>query len=189
MNSLLSVNTLVAGYTRPITPALSFEIQPGEVVGLLGANGCGKSTVLRAIMGTARIFSGTLYKRPRLRLTHQRQSPVRLKQMPIRGWELLRVCERNQKPLPAKLQAVMNQRLDQLSGGQLQLLQTWACFGDEVDLILLDEPTNNLDPEGIKALTDAFNHLNAHQAVLMVSHEPEFTAQVCTQIVTMNHAG
>lgn len=183
MPALLHADQLVAGYSAPINPPLSFEIHPGEVLGLLGPNGSGKSTIIRAITGTAKIFSGTLRKQAGLKLAHQRQRPVRLREMPIRGRELLRLCGAEREPLPDKLRPFLAQRLDQLSGGQLQFLQTWACLGNGADLILLDEPTNNLDPDGIQALADAFQHLSEHQAVLLVSHEKHFTDRVCTKIV------
>lgn len=188
MPPLLTADRLVAGYTSPITPPVSFRLHAGEVLGLLGPNGSGKSTVLRAIMGTARIFGGTLHKEPGIRLAHQRQRPLRLRQMPIRGRELLRLCGADQEPLPERLRPLLNQRLDRLSGGQLQFLQTWACLGSGAELILLDEPTNNLDPDGIEALAESFAHLGEHQAVLLVSHEKTFTARICTHVVEVGDA-
>jgi len=185
MERLLAADQLVAGYTAPLTVPVSFTLCRGEVLGLLGPNGAGKSTLLRALIGTARIFSGTLDKAPGLRITHQRQRPVRLPQMPIRGRELLHLCGADREPLPAKLRPLLERRLDQLSGGQLQLLQIWACVGNGADLILLDEPTNNLDPDGIAALGDAFQHLGQHQAVLLVSHEKSFVTRVCTRRVEL----
>lgn len=188
MSVLLQIEHLVAGYQRPLTAPLSLRIETGEVVGLLGPNGAGKSTVIRALTGEARIFSGRVEKAPGLRLTHQRQRPVRLRDMPLRAEELLSLCGAEHRPLPEKLKPYLYQRLDRLSGGQLQLLQTWACLGGGADLILLDEPTNNLDPDGIDALRDALQHLGKHQAVLLVSHEKNFTDAICTRTLRISHA-
>jgi ATPase subunit of ABC transporter with duplicated ATPase domains len=181
---LLTLERLVAGYDVPVTAPVSLRLYAGEVLGLVGANGSGKSTLLRAIMGAARIFSGSLDKAPRLHLTHQRQRPLRLREMPLRGRELLQVCGAKIPP-PARLQPFLDQRLDKLSGGQLQFLQIWACLANGADVILLDEPTNNLDPDGIDALTESFQHLGAHQAVLLVSHEKDFSARVCHRLLEL----
>jgi ABC-2 type transport system ATP-binding protein len=187
MTPLLRLERVVTGYTTPVTAPLSFSLYAGEVLGLVGANGVGKSTLIRALTGTARIFSGTFTKAAGIHLTHQRQRPVRLREMPLRGSELLHLCGAD-KSVPARIQPFLSQRLDQLSGGQLQLLQIWACLGDGADVIILDEPTNNLDPEGISVLSDSVRQLQAHQAVLLVTHEAYFSAHVCTRIVEMSHA-
>lgn len=188
MDALLTVHQLRAGYTVPVHPPLTFSVRPGEVLGLLGPNGCGKSTVLRAILGAATVFGGEIRKKTGLTLAHQRQRPVRLREMPLRGRELLRLCDADRGHMPEKLKPLLDQRLDRLSGGQLQFLQIWACFGGGAELILLDEPTNNLDPDGIETLADHFRHLGKHQAVLLVSHEPNFVDRVCTHIVAVNDA-
>ena len=54
--ALLEVDSLVAGYTEPVVGPLSFALEPGEIVGLAGPSGVGKSTVLGAIIGSARVF-------------------------------------------------------------------------------------------------------------------------------------
>ena len=185
-SALLAAQQLVVGYQKPITAPISFQLHAGEVLGLLGPNGSGKSSLIAAITGTARIFSGQLHKAPGIELSHQRQRPVRLKEMPIQGRELLQLCAADKLPLPARLKPFLDQRLDKLSGGQLQFLQTWACMGSSANVILLDEPTNNLDPEGIDSLADSLKHLAPNQAVLLVSHEQNFIDKVCSQVVEVS---
>jgi len=178
---LLQAENLVAGYQTPLTSPLSFDLYAGDILGLCGANGVGKSTVIRAIMGTARIFSGTLHKAEDIYIVHQAQRPVQLKQMPLQGQELLHFCGAKTTKLPPHVQPLLHQRLDKLSGGQLQFLQIWACLGSDADVIVLDEPTNNLDPTGIAALCEGLQQLQPHQAVLLVSHEAAFVQRVCTR--------
>ena len=185
---LLQAENLVAGYQTPLTSPLSFDLYAGEILGLCGANGAGKSTVIRAIMGTARIFSGTLHKAEGVHITHQAQRPVQLQQMPLQGQELLHLCGAKSSHLPERAQPLLSQRLDKLSGGQLQFLQIWACLDSGADVIVLDEPTNNLDPTGISALCEGLQRLQAHQAVLLVSHEATFVQQVCTRTLELHRA-
>ena len=118
----------------------------GEVVGLWSANGCGKSTVLNAIGRSARVFGGAVERAPGLTLAYQEQQPVRLPLMPMTGSDILRAAGADQREVPKALTAIMDRRLDTLSGGQYQLLCVWAALGSAMDLVLLDEPTNNLDP-------------------------------------------
>jgi len=60
VNSLLRAEGLVAGWQKPATQAVDFSLAAGEVVGLTGPNGVGKSTLLAAFAGRARIFSGRI---------------------------------------------------------------------------------------------------------------------------------
>ena len=90
---LLRVEGLVAGHrTAPVIGPMTFTLSPGEVIGLWGANGVGKSTLLNAIAGTARPFAGTIRRRPGLTLAYQEQRPARLPLMPMTGRDLLRAA-------------------------------------------------------------------------------------------------
>jgi zinc transport system ATP-binding protein len=179
---LLEATDLVAGYRRPVVGPLSFRIQPGEVVGIWGANGCGKSTLLKALAGSARLFGGRVNRRPGLTFAWQTQEPVRLDEMPFSGWEYLGYGEANRSP-PDLLRNWLDRRIDSLSGGQFQLLAAWAILATRADLVLLDEPTNNLDPEGETLLADMLRSEQGHRAVLLVSHERHFLQQACNRVL------
>jgi zinc transport system ATP-binding protein len=180
---LLRATTLQAGYGGPVIGPLSFAIRPGEVVGLWGANGSGKSTLLRAIVGTARVFSGTLELGAGLTLGYQAQQPVRLDEMPFTGAEYLRYAGADREPAPERLADCLGRRLDRLSGGQFQLLSVWAALGGYADLVLLDEPTNNLDPGTESLLAEVLRGERGRRAVLLVSHERGFLEGACTRVV------
>jgi zinc transport system ATP-binding protein len=182
---LLVANGLVAGYSEPVIGPLSFSLQPGEVVGLWGANGCGKSTLLRTIAGKARIFEGALEHPPGLTLAWQAQQPVRLDEMPLNGHDYLRYAQADRPP-PARLIPWLGRRIDTLSGGQFQFLAVWAILGGSADLVLLDEPTNNLDPDGEQLLTEMLRLKQGHRAVLLVSHERQFLQTACSRILEVD---
>jgi len=180
---LLVANGLVTGYTDPVIGPLSFSIGPGEVVGLWGANGCGKSTLLRAIANKARIFEGGIEQRPGLTLAWQIQQPVRLDEMPLNGHDYLRYAQADREAAPARMNPWLDRRIDTLSGGQYQLLAVWAILGGWVDLVLLDEPTNNLDPQGQQILAEILKTEQGTRAVLLVSHEHSFLEQACDRVI------
>jgi zinc transport system ATP-binding protein len=180
---LLVANGLVAGYSAPVIGPLSFSLRPGEVVGLWGANGCGKSTLLRVIADKARIFEGNLERRPGLTLGWQMQHPVRLDKMPLDGHDYLRYARADRETPPTRLTPWLDRRIDTLSGGQFQLLATWSMLGGSADLVLLDEPTNNLDPDSEQLLTGMLRSEQGHRAVLVVSHERQFLENACNRII------
>jgi len=180
--ALLAADGLVAGYSKPVIGPLSFSLQAGDVLGLWGANGSGKSTLLRAIAGNARIFKGALKQKPGLTISWQMQQPVRLDEMPLNGHDYLRYARANHQPPPDRLQPWLDQRIDTLSGGQFQLLAVWAMLGGNADLVMLDEPTNNLDPDGEQLLTEILHFEQGRRTVLLVSHEREFLEKSCNRI-------
>ena len=185
---LLHLKDLVAGYAAPVVGPVSCRLQAGEVVGLWGANGSGKSTLLNAVAGAARVFSGRIERAPGLTLDYQEQRPVRLPIMPLTGRDLLRCAgvAADQRP-PGSLGETLNRRLDRLSGGQYQLLSVWAALAGTADLVLLDEPTNNLDPAHERLLAQVLTEPRAvggeRRAVLLVSHERAFLEDACTRVL------
>lgn len=181
---LLDVDALVAGYKDPVVGPVSFRLLPGEILGLAGPNGSGKSTVLRAIIGRARIFSGTVRRREAMRTIVQAQQPVRLAEMPLTGREFLRLTGADRQVPPPQLAPLLGERLDRLSGGQFQLLHVWACIGSAAELVLLDEPDNNMDPKARGTLIEVLNQSRTDgRGVLVVSHEHDLIEAVCSRLV------
>jgi ATPase subunit of ABC transporter with duplicated ATPase domains len=180
---LLEATDVVAGYGTPVVGPYSLRIEGGDIVGLAGPNGSGKSTLLKAIGNGVRIFSGRLSRRPLLRLAWQEQQPVRPDELPVNGWDYLRFAGADRRPPPPRLAGWLNQRVDSLSGGQFQLLSCWAALGGDADLVLFDEPTNNLDPLGAQVVADALREMDPGRAVLIVSHERPFLEQTCRRIL------
>jgi zinc transport system ATP-binding protein len=198
---LLSIRDLVAGYGRPVIGPISLDVQAGEVIGLRGANGCGKSTLLNAIADRADVLCGRIVRMRGLVIAYQAQTPVRLPTMPVTGHELLRYAGASLHGLPTPIAAALRHRLDRLSGGQYQLLCVWAAIAGPADLILLDEPTNNLDPEREALLVDMLSSLpqtrrdNDHRhphgnqtgsrGVLLVSHDRRFLERSCSRVIEL----
>lgn len=183
---LFAAEGLVAGWEQPVTPPLSLALAAGEIVGLVGPNGVGKSTWLAALAGGARVFGGRLDKRPDLRLALQTQATPPFSGLPLCGAELLRLTGARPEGLPPWLTDKLAWRLDRLSGGQRHFLALWAILQAPADLVLLDEPTNHLDLAGVAHLGDAVRRRASEGAgVLVVSHDHDFVDAVCDRIVTV----
>ena len=187
MSALFSIDALTAGYARPVVGPISLQLAAGEVLGIIGPNGCGKSTLLSALTGSARVFSGRIDKRPGLRLSLQQQQPPLSEGVPFNGGELLQLTGASPEGLPPWLAARLAERLDRLSGGQLQFLYLWACLQAPADAVLLDEPTNNLDPEGVIFLESALRRRAAEgTGLLLVSHDARFVDADCDRTVRLD---
>jgi ATPase subunit of ABC transporter with duplicated ATPase domains len=186
VSSLLRAEQLVVGWQQPATQPLDLTIAAGEIVGLTGPNGVGKSTLLAAIAGRARVFSGRIEQHPGLRLGLLRQDVPPVVGMPLSGRELLVLTGAAPEGLPAWLADRLDIRLDKLSGGQRHYLALWAILQAPADLVLLDEPTNNLDVAGVAHLTEHLRDRAAAGAgILVVSHDTAFVEAVCDRVIAL----
>jgi ATPase subunit of ABC transporter with duplicated ATPase domains len=183
---LLDIEALVAGYDVPVVGPIDLKVSAGEVVGLVGPNGSGKTTALNAIIGAARVFAGKIGRPAGVRVEVQQQRPIRLPEMPLTGNEYLSLTSAHRSRTPDALLPLLPLRLDRLSGGQFQLLHVWACLGSQADLILLDEPTNNMDHHAIAALEDLLlKSRDREVGVVVVSHVRDLIDAVSTRIVSI----
>lgn len=181
MMTLLTLENVTVGYQKPILANVSFTVGKGEVLGLSGSNGCGKSTLLKALSGEARIFAGSVSKAPGLAISLQKQHPPRLANFPLSANEYLQLMHADRAELPPRLAALRHKRVDSLSGGQFQLLSIWACLASPSQLILLDEPTNNLDPAGVTLLLELLANRRAGQGIVLISHDKDFVQAATTR--------
>ena len=183
---LIKAEAVVAGWTQPAIPPVSFTLAAGEVVGLTGPNGVGKSTLLAALAGRARCYAGSLSLRPGLRLALQTQDIPPVAGLPVNGRDLFRLTGADPQGLPAWLADRLDQRVDRLSGGQRHYLALWAILQAPSEVVMLDEPTNNLDRAGIEHLGWTLRQqASAGRAILVVSHDAEFVAAVCDRTIAL----
>ena len=183
---LLSYRDVVAGYAEPVVGPVSFDLRPGDVLALVGPNGCGKSTLIGALTGASRIHSGEVVRSEGLSIAYQRQRPVRETDVPLRADELIHLTRAGAAEPPESLRPLLQLRVDRLSGGQFQLLNVWACLGGEANLVVLDEPTNNMDPSAVRALTGLLHATRGDRAVLVVTHDPRFLEKASARVLEVN---
>ncbi len=184
--TLLEVDALETGYTSAIVGPISFRIDRGQIVGLVGPNGSGKSTLLKAIADNASIFGGQIIRREGLSIAWMEQEHRRMSEMPFSGWEYLRFTDADRQAPPQRLANWLDRRVDSLSGGQFQLLTCWMALGGTADLVLLDEPTNNLDEESAHVLRDILARERGDRSILLVSHNPEFLENLCDRVLELD---
>ena len=106
--------------------------------------------------------------------------------LPLSGRELLALTGASAAGLPPWLAGRIDMRLDRLSGGQRHYLALWAILQAPADLVLLDEPTNNLDAAGVAHLTAHLRErAEAGAGVVVVSHDAAFVETVCDRVVLL----
>ena len=184
-DALLECRNVIAGYKRPVVRDVSFVLNKGEVLGIRGQNGVGKSTLLSAISGAARIFEGAVLRSPDTELLHHRQHWEVGAEFPMTGLDVCDLTGARAADAPARLASLLPKRLDQLSGGQGQMVRLWSCLGSAAGLLLLDEPTNSLDTSAIEELVTMIRASSANRAMVVVSHESAFLDSVCSRSFTL----
>lgn len=183
----ISAHALHVGYARPVVGPIDLTVRYGERVGIFGANGIGKSTLLRAVLGSARVHAGTLRTDTGL-IGSVRQNQVLLPHMPWTAGEFIDWCDAQRTGLPNALSNTLSVRVDRLSGGQRQLLELWSVLTGPARLIMLDEPTSYLDPPTTETLVQLLNEHTEDKALLIVSHDRKFLDDVCTQITQVTRS-
>ena len=201
---MIEVAGLTKRYGSTLAVAdLSFRVEPGSVTGFLGPNGAGKSTTLRAILGLVRADAGTatVFGRPYRQLERPlgRVGAV-LEASDVHpgrsGRDHLRVLataagiarSRVDEVLAlAELDAAAHRRAGGYSLGMRQRLGLAAALLGDPEALVLDEPANGLDPQGIRWLRDFLRALAAEgRTVLVSSHVLAEVAQTVDRVVIID---
>ncbi|KUP91549.1 type I secretion system permease/ATPase [Tritonibacter horizontis] len=213
--AILDVQALAAtapGESRPLLRNVSFRVEPGEAIGVIGPSGSGKSTLARVLTGAWRAAAGTVrldgaalsqydpavlgnhigYLPQRVQLFDGTiaQNIARLASEP----DADQVVEAAKKAaahdmivqLPDGYDTAVRSGGGRLSGGQMQRIGlARALYGDPV-IVILDEPNSNLDNDGSVALNAAIKRLKAEdKSVLIMAHRPA-AIQECDKILVID---
>lgn len=165
----------------------SFYVQRGEKVGLLGPNGCGKTTLIRMILGEEPLDDGSIWVSPSARLGYLSQDVSELPEeesvLHFLGLEGLTFIDRARTVL-ANLgfdDAMVEKRLGQLSMGERLRVKLAHLILDQADFLILDEPTNHLDLYSREKLEDALASFEG--TMLIVSHDRYMLERLCTHML------
>ncbi|MDF3849346.1 energy-dependent translational throttle protein EttA, partial [Achromobacter denitrificans] len=192
-NEVIEFNNVSKAYgDRLLIDDLSFKVPPGAIVGIIGANGAGKSTLFRMIAGREQPDSGEVKIGQTVKLAYVDQSRDALEDKKTvfdavaDGADLLTVgkFEMSSRAYLGRFNfkgGDQNKVVGQLSGGErgrLHMAKTLIAGGN---VLLLDEPSNDLDVETLRALEDAL--LEFPGSVMVISHDRWFLDRIATHIL------
>ncbi len=191
---------------KPALHGLSFSVERGEIFGLLGHNGAGKSTALGILLGMVFPDEGEAFVGG---ISVQRERPRALAKVGaifetprfyeyLSGWRNLEIFTSYSAIVPRKemldavefvgLTARIHDKVGTYSQGMRQRLGLAQALLPEPEIVLLDEPTNGLDPEGIAEMRALIQRLNRERGftVLFCSHLLSEVEQLCDRVAILN---
>ncbi|EKD42223.1 MAG: hypothetical protein ACD_73C00257G0001, partial [uncultured bacterium] len=185
-------------YGRPLFKNLNLLITPGLRLGLLGANGCGKSTLIRLLLGQEKPDTGEIVRSEHLKIAYFEQNRDSLNPKDLVAKAIAphgdQVVYRG-RPIHIRgyldrflfSQSQMNMPVGQLSGGEQSRLLIARLMLTDANVLILDEPTNDLDLATLGVLEDCLTEFDG--AVILVTHDRFFLDRVATQILAFNPTG
>ncbi|MBO5949624.1 MAG: ATP-binding cassette domain-containing protein [Fibrobacteraceae bacterium] len=185
--ALISVQNICLRFGGPpLLDSVSFDIEEGECVCLVGRNGEGKSTLLKILSGEMQADSGEIIRKNGLHVARLIQEiPAHIKGT-VREIVLGKNKERNSfgESILGKTGIDSEAFYDDLSGGQKRRVLFAKALASEPDLLLLDEPTNHLDIASIQWLEGILSRLSC--AVLFISHDRAFVKKLSKRILELD---
>lgn len=204
----LEVRDLVGGYSQiPVLKKVSLDVQPGELVGLIGLNGAGKSTTLNHIIGLLQPFSGeikinglTLQANPneyKKQFAYVPETPILYDELTLRehleltmnayGLDHNQAWEKATKLLKTfRLDNKLDWFPANFSKGMKQKVMICCAFMTDAKLLIVDEPFYGLDPLAVHDLLDLIEQKKkAGVAVLMSTHVLDTAQRYCDRFVLL----
>lgn len=195
----------------PVLEAVDLSVEPGEFLGVVGPNGSGKTTLLRLVLGLlepdrgdVRVLGGTPAEaRHRVGYVPQfarfrRDFPLTVEQMvlmgrlgpgaAIGGWRRRDRELAGQAMSELEIADLARRSIATLSGGQLQRALIARALTGDPEILLLDEPTANVDFRLEERLFDRLRALTEHCTVLVVSHDVGFISSYVSRVACVNRS-
>ena len=205
----LQLNNVTAGYTKvPVITDITFDVNPGEICGLIGLNGAGKSTTIKTIIGQLTPFSGRVEVEKRSILENQRgyrqsiavipESPVLYEELTFR--EHIEFVARsynqmNEETMAHAMELVEAFRLTKqldwfpayFSKGMKQKVLIVCALMLDVPVYVVDEPFLGLDPLGIRTLLQVLKEKKEKgAAILMSTHVLDTAEKYCDRFIVLH---
>lgn len=187
---LITLDEVDVGYTpgEPVLRNLGLRIDMDDRIALLGANGNGKSTLVKLLSGKLEAMSGNVYKSGKLRVGYFAQFQTDELDIMETPFEVMKraMGATHESKVRASLgkfgfdKHKADTKVGELSGGEKARLLFCRMSFDAPHIMLLDEPTNHLDIDAREALMQALN--NYEGAVILVSHDPHLVDSVADRL-------
>ena len=187
---LIALEDVDAGYEKgkPVLRRLNLNIDMDDRIALLGANGNGKSTLVKLLSGRLPPLAGKIHKSGKLKIGYFAQFQTDELDVALTPYQVLKEVMK-EKP-ESKIRASLGHfgfdkhkadtKVGELSGGEKARLLFCLMSHDAPHIMLLDEPTNHLDIDAREALMQALN--NYKGAVILVSHDPHLVECVADRL-------
>ena len=210
MPSIVEFQSVSFAYEQqPVLENVSFAIPRGDFASIVGPNGGGKTTMLKLILGLLTPKSGSIMlfgdqpKRSRKRVGYTPQFlqvdycfPVSVFDVVLMGRleggaQKYRYNKTDKIAAEAALETmrlaeVKNTSFRKLSGGQRQRVLIARALCADPELLLLDEPTSNIDPSSEEVLFDILGELNKTLSIVLVSHDIGFVSRLVKSVICVN---
>ena len=192
-NKVLEVNGVSKAYgDKLLYENLTFSLPPAGIVGIIGPNGCGKTTLFRLIMGLEKPDSGTFEVGETVKIGYIDQQHAEIDpeksvyEMISGGNENLQVGGRlvNSRAYISRFNfsgTDQSKKVGVLSGGERNRLHLALTLKSEANVLLLDEPTNDIDVNTMRALEEGLE--NFAGCAVVISHDRWFLDRICTHIL------
>ncbi len=202
---LVILEKMSTGYfSETVLKEVDLEIFPDDFIGVIGPNGGGKTTLIKAILGLQRLFSGKIsFPRGRPNTGYLPQASQIDRGFPITVKELVSAGLKSSNPLfphlspkqRRKLNAMLEEAglaglagkpIGELSGGQLQKALLCRALIDDPQLLILDEPNTHVDKQFEQELYGWLGALNKKMAIMLVSHDIGTISPIVKTIACVN---
>lgn len=210
---MLKVDGVMAGYDGSmVLYNVALEAQKGKIVGILGRNGVGKSTLLKTIIGLLSVKEGEIFfdektiknlpidKRARLGIGYVPQgreifTTLTVEENILLGFEMMGKSGKNKK-IPQEvfewfpvLQEMLNRKGGDLSGGQQQQLAIARAYVGQPDILLLDEPMEGIQPSIVQLIQEVIVKIAREKniGVILVEHNVDLAVDTADYIYVMDH--
>ena len=195
-NALINVNNISLSHEgKNILDNVSFKLHPGEFITLIGPNGAGKSSLIKVLLGIIKQDSGEVIRNAHIKLGYTPQSFSANPYIPISVIDFLTLNQRLDNKFTEEtykltgIEDLINLPLKNLSGGELQKVLLTRALLNKPNVLILDEPAQNLDVDAQIQLYKLIQDIHQKQncAVLMVSHDLHRVMKESTQVLCLYH--
>ena len=210
MDTIINLDNVSFSYTNiPVVRDITLAVGEGEFLGVIGPNAGGKSTLLKLILGLLQPDKGDIKvfgKSPdkgRSRIGYVPQYPAFSRDFPINVLDAVLLgrlgetrwyggyTQKDKNIAMDSLKAVevdniSNQTIDSLSGGQLQRVLIARALASRPDILILDEPTANIDVRAEEDIFALLKEYNEHMTIIVVSHDIGFISGYVDRVACLN---